>query len=75
MLRGLGVTPCGIEEGVTGSDALLIITDHPDYARLDVEKLVKRLRRPALVFDSWRILSEDRVRTVPSVRYAGIGYG
>jgi UDP-N-acetyl-D-mannosaminuronic acid dehydrogenase len=75
VLRGLGATPCGIEEGFTGSDAVLVITDHPDYARLDVEKLVKRLRRPALVFDCWRILGEERVRSVPSVRYAGIGYG
>jgi len=75
VLRGLGVTPCGIEEGFTDSDGVLVITDHPDYARLDVEKLVNCLRRPALVFDCWRILGEDRIRSVPSVRYAGIGYG
>jgi hypothetical protein len=32
------------------------------------------MRRPALLYDSWRILDEDLVRATPGVRYAGIGY-
>jgi UDP-N-acetyl-D-mannosaminuronic acid dehydrogenase len=75
VLRDLGVIPCAPDQGFAGSDAVLIVTDHPDYGRLDVEKLVGRLRSPALVYDCWRILDEDRVRSVPNVRYAGIGYG
>jgi UDP-N-acetyl-D-mannosaminuronic acid dehydrogenase len=75
VLRDLGVIPCAPDQGFAGSDAVLIVTDHPDYGRLDVEKLVGSLRSPALVYDCWRILDEDRVRSVPNVRYAGIGYG
>ena len=75
VLRGLGVVPCDPDQGFAESDAVLVVTDHPEYARLDVEKLVRTLRRPALVYDCWRILGEERVRSVPNVRYAGIGYG
>jgi UDP-N-acetyl-D-mannosaminuronic acid dehydrogenase len=74
MVRRLGVTPCGLEDGFADADGVLVITEHPDYARLDVEKCLAALRRPALVFDSWRILDAERVRAVGGVRYAGIGY-
>jgi len=74
VLQGLGVASCGPEEGFADVDGVLVITDHPDYARLDLDKCVAALRRPALVFDCWRILDAERVRAVSGVRYAGIGY-
>ena len=37
-------------------------------------KAIGTLRRPALVYDCWRLFDEDVVRDA-GVRYAGIGYG
>jgi UDP-N-acetyl-D-mannosaminuronic acid dehydrogenase len=74
VIGGLGATPGGVQEALAGADAVLVITDHPEYAKLDLPPLLASLRRPALLYDSWRILDEDVVRRA-GVRYAGIGYG
>lgn len=73
-IQRLGAAPMAVESAFDGADAVLLITDHPEYAKLDLKPLLARLRRPALVFDSWRILDEDLVRGA-GVGYAGIGYG
>ena len=74
VIRGLGATPVGVEQAFAGADAVLLITDHPEYAKLDLAPRLASMRRPALLYDSWRILDEETVRQA-SVRYAGIGYG
>jgi UDP-N-acetyl-D-mannosaminuronic acid dehydrogenase len=51
-----------------------VTVNHPEYAKLDLPPLLARLRRPAVLFDAWRILDEEAVRTA-GVRYVGIGYG
>jgi UDP-N-acetyl-D-mannosaminuronic acid dehydrogenase len=74
VIRGLGATPVDVEQAFAGADAVLLITDHPEYAKLDLAPRLASMRRPALLYDSWRILDEETVRQA-SVRYAGIGYG
>jgi UDP-N-acetyl-D-mannosaminuronic acid dehydrogenase len=74
VIRDLGVKPCALEDGFEGADGVLIITDHPEYAKLDAARLAERLGKPALMFDCWRILDEHALRAA-GVRYAGIGYG
>ena len=73
-IRRLGVEPCHVADGFAGRDGVLVITDHPEYASLDIAKLADSLRRPALIVDSWRIFDEAAVGRVTGVRYAGIGY-
>jgi UDP-N-acetyl-D-mannosaminuronic acid dehydrogenase len=74
VIRGLGAEPVSPEVGFDGADAVLVVTNHPEYGKLDLKPLLARLRRPAVVFDSWRILDEEAVRA-SGVRYAGIGLG
>lgn len=72
VIRQYGGEPVELERGFRDADALLVITDHPDYRDLDLDRLMtgSRLR---VVFDSWRILDEARV-TARGARYAGLGY-
>ena len=74
VIRGLGAEPMAPEAAFDGADAVLVTMNHPEYAKLDLATLLARLRRPAVLFDAWRILDEEAVRTA-GVRYAGIGYG
>jgi UDP-N-acetyl-D-mannosaminuronic acid dehydrogenase len=74
VIRELGAEPVTPEAGFAGADAVLVVTNHPEYAKLDLGRLLTTLRRPAVLFDAWRILDEDMVRSA-GVRYAGIGYG
>jgi UDP-N-acetyl-D-mannosaminuronic acid dehydrogenase len=74
VIRGLGATPVSAEAAFEGADAVLVITNHPEYAKLDLPARLTVMHRPAVLFDSWRILDEEAVRRA-GVRYAGIGYG
>jgi len=40
----------------------------------DLGRALAGLRRPAVIYDCWRLLDEETVRGA-GVRYAGIGYG
>jgi len=74
VIRGLGAAPVSAEAAWDGADAVLVITNHPEYAKLDLPARLGAMRRPAVLYDSWRILDEDAARRA-GVRYAGIGYG
>jgi len=75
VLLRLGVTSCDPAVGFAGADGVIVVTNHPEYAKLDLPQLLASLHKPALLYDCWRILDEDVVRTAGGVRYAGIGYG
>ena len=72
VIRQYGGEPVELQQGFHDADALLVITDHPDYRNLDLGRLLEgsRLR---IVYDSWRILDEARI-TACGVRYASLGY-
>jgi UDP-N-acetyl-D-mannosaminuronic acid dehydrogenase len=73
-LAELGATPLSVEAALAGADAVLITMNHPEYAKLDLPSLLPTLRRPAVLFDAWRILDEETVRQA-GVTYAALGYG
>ncbi|GIE95494.1 UDP-N-acetyl-D-mannosamine dehydrogenase [Paractinoplanes rishiriensis] len=72
VIRQYGGEPVSLDKAFTDSDAVLVINDHPDYRAIEVaDKLGDA--RPALIFDSWRILDGDAVKAA-GIRYAGLGY-
>jgi UDP-N-acetyl-D-mannosaminuronic acid dehydrogenase len=74
VIRSFGAQPVTTEAGFEGADGALLVTNHPEYAKLELPRLLETMRRPAVVYDSWRILDEEAVRA-SGVRYAGLGYG
>lgn len=73
VIRQYGGDPMSVEEAFDGADAVLIITNHPSYAKLELRSLLPKIKRPGLVFDSWRILDGKAVQAA-GLRYAGLGY-
>jgi UDP-N-acetyl-D-mannosaminuronic acid dehydrogenase len=74
VIAGLGAAPSSLETALAGADAVLVTSNHPEYAKLDLPRLLASLRRPAVLFDAWRILDEEAARQA-GVTYAAIGYG
>ncbi|WP_232344721.1 nucleotide sugar dehydrogenase [Actinoplanes awajinensis] len=72
VIRQYGGEPVSLDKAFTDSDAILVINDHPDYRAIDVTEALGGAR-PALIFDSWRILDGAAVRA-SGIRYAGLGY-
>lgn len=67
-----GGEPTSVEKAFSDTDAVLVLTDHPEYRALRLEDLIT-FGRPAVVYDSWRILDE-RALTSAGIRYASLGY-
>jgi UDP-N-acetyl-D-mannosaminuronic acid dehydrogenase len=72
VIRQYGGEPVSLDKAFSDSDAVLIITDHPDYRAVRPDAMFSD-RRPVLIYDSWRILDQSAV-TAAGVRYAGLGY-
>ncbi|MFC7545958.1 nucleotide sugar dehydrogenase [Plantactinospora sp. GCM10030261] len=55
-----GFSPVGVEEGLDGADAVVLLVDHPGYRTvLGHPVLRERMRLPSVVFDMWGVLAED----------------
>jgi len=72
VIRQYGGEPVSLDKAFTDADAVLVITDHPDYRAVRVDAMLGG-PKPALIYDSWRILDEKAV-TAAGVCYAGLGY-
>jgi UDP-N-acetyl-D-mannosaminuronic acid dehydrogenase len=72
VIRAYGGEPVELRRGFRDADALLVITDHPDYRNLDVGDLLAG-SRVRLVYDSWRILDRAPI-TAAGVQYTSLGY-
>jgi UDP-N-acetyl-D-mannosaminuronic acid dehydrogenase len=72
VIRQYGGEPISLDKAFSGSDAVLVINDHPDYRGIELTSVLGD-RRPTVIYDSWRILDEREV-TAAGIRYAGIGY-
>lgn len=72
VIRQHGGEPTSLDKAFSEADAVLVLTDHPDYRTLPMTALLTG-SPVRLVFDSWRVLDERAVRAA-GVRYAGIGY-
>jgi UDP-N-acetyl-D-mannosaminuronic acid dehydrogenase len=73
VIRQYGGEPISLDKAFSDADAVLLINDHPDYRAIQADAVLGGETKPALVFDSWRILDERAVDAA-GVRYAGIGY-
>ena len=74
-LESEGVTPCSIEEGFEGADAVFIMNNNDSYADLPILSLSSTMNKPALFFDGWQIFSPNDIRTISGIVYAGVGVG
>jgi UDP-N-acetyl-D-mannosaminuronic acid dehydrogenase len=72
VIQKYGGEPVDLATGFRAADAVLVITDHPDYRALDIKAALAGTQ-VKVVYDSWRILDAAAV-TEQGVRYAGLGY-
>jgi UDP-N-acetyl-D-mannosaminuronic acid dehydrogenase len=73
VIADLGARACTLEEGFESADAVIIMNNHPGYQSAGIPHLARRLRAPALIFDSWGLFTPDQFQDVPGLRYAALG--
>jgi hypothetical protein len=63
-----------LPDGFAGRDAVLFLTNHLAYRKVDVFSMVRALAAPGIVYDGWELFRQDEVTgTCPSV-YLGISH-
>jgi UDP-N-acetyl-D-mannosaminuronic acid dehydrogenase len=73
VIADLGARACTLEDGFEGADAVIIMNNHPGYQSAGIPELARRLRAPALLFDSWGLLTPGDFQDVPGLRYGTLG--
>jgi UDP-N-acetyl-D-mannosaminuronic acid dehydrogenase len=62
-----------LEDAVRGADAVVIVTDHPEFRNLDLERLGELVRRRVIV-DGRRVVEPHRAAE-RGFKYYGVGFG
>jgi len=73
VIADLGARTCSLEEGFDQADGVVIMNNHPGYLSAGIPELARRLRTPALFFDSWGIFAPAQLGGVAGLRYAALG--
>jgi len=60
------------EQGFDGADCAVFLNNHSSYSNLDIISLSKRMNKPAIIFDSWRLL-DNKIRNEKDIDYMGVG--
>ncbi|RPI76156.1 MAG: nucleotide sugar dehydrogenase [Desulfobacteraceae bacterium] len=72
-MDALGIQVVGVEDGFRDADVVFIMNNHQSYLRWDIESHIALMRKPALIYDCWRLFSNRQIIALPDVIYAGIG--
>ncbi|MDX2525301.1 nucleotide sugar dehydrogenase [Streptomyces europaeiscabiei] len=70
----LGFLPTGLDEGLRGASALILLTDHPGYGGLRAERLLSLMSPSPVVFDMWGSLHTE-LSGADGLTYIGLGHG
>jgi UDP-N-acetyl-D-mannosaminuronic acid dehydrogenase len=53
-IKGLGLYPCDrIEDAFEGSRLVLILNNHEEFSKLDIEDVSKTIANPSIIYDFW----------------------
>ena len=63
-----------IEEAIKNANAIIIVTDHPEFITLDLSKVKKIMAYPSIIIDGRRIINPEKAKA-HGFLYFGVGYG
>lgn len=73
-IAAAGLEPVELPSGFGEVDAVLFLNNHRSYEKIDVFRMVRALRSPAIVYDAWRLFRPDDVLHAAQAVYMGLGF-
>lgn len=68
--RGNGVTYArDIRSALKGADVVVVVNKNPAFKALNMRKLLRLARRPAMLFDAWGLYAAEEIVKVKGVEY------
>jgi len=74
-IAALGVKIADVEDGFKDADAVFIMNNHRSYLRWNIDKLISKMNKPALFFDSWHVFSKRNMSQYKDIIYSSVGLG
>ena len=62
-----------IWDGISTSDAIIVVTDHDEFKQLDLEKIKNTMKSNPIIIDTKRIFNKDQAEKL-SFHYVSVGY-
>ena len=52
---------------------VVFLNNHKSFKKLNIETLVKKMKKPAIVIDTWNQIEKSKFDKFQNVRYSGLG--
>lgn len=69
----MGAEPVEMTQGFARADAVILMTNHPEFEQLDLQRLLATMRLPAACVDGWHMFDPDELKQVSGIHYGGVG--
>lgn len=63
-----------IKAAIKNADCIVILAEHDEYKKLNLNEVEKLVKKPCLIFDGRRILNPEACDKKSKLKYSGIGY-
>ncbi len=73
VIRELGLTPAAIDDAFAGAQAVVIANNNSKYEWVDLDRLMAKMARPAVIYDCWSVLQLKPHDAPEGVRYVRFG--
>lgn len=70
----LGVSGVSLKEGFKDASCVVVMTNHPSFFELDLERLTKLMSKPAGIVDCWHAFNPLKVKHL-NLHYKALGMG
>ncbi len=69
----LNLNYTSINNGFKNASLVVFLNNHKSFKKLNIETLVKKMKKPAIVIDTWNQIEKSKFDKFQNVRYSGLG--
>jgi UDP-N-acetyl-D-mannosaminuronic acid dehydrogenase len=74
-IKKLDIKPVSLEQGFKNSDIVIFLNNHKSYSDLNISKLSKSMKKPAVIFDCWQVFEPSEIKKLEGILYGGLAVG
>lgn len=69
----LNLNYTSINNGFKNASLVVFLNNHKSFKKLNIETLVKKMKKPAIIIDTWNQIEKSKFDKFQNVRYSGLG--
>ena len=73
-LTKLGYNYENLEKGFNKADLVIFLNNHKSYQDLNIFKLVKKMNKPGIIIDTWKVFNPVEIKSIKNILYGGLGF-